>query len=417
MNKITYSTLLKNIKYKKLLYSNLINRLGDAIDTIAFSWIVYAFTGKGFWAAIIFAINKIPSFIILPFAGAYVEKLDKKRTLIVCDIIRCIFVTLFLIIIITNKLSITILIIFSFCISIAEAFRIPASTSFLTQILDKETLDRGVGLNVAMSTIVEMIGMALAGVLITYLGIYYAIAFDAISFIVSIILIIVIKHKEIIDDGIKATGNFSLLSSGLNYIKSSKILITTFLIAILANTTMSPIDSLQSVTVVNIFHSNAGYLSVLNVCLSIGMILGGIIYPSIRNKIKDNLIFKISFSFIAFLYCVTAFFGLNSNINHIIKMGFSILYIFYGIFASFLAVGLGLRLMENIEQSYMARVNTLYSSITTAATPVVAAIVGFLTRYLSIPVIYIVIAIIIIFFMIIIWISNIVKKIKSQNFL
>lgn len=49
-------------------------------------------------------------------------------------------------------------------ISTAEAFRIPASTSFITWILTKGTLDYGVILNVIVSTIVQIGGMALGGV-------------------------------------------------------------------------------------------------------------------------------------------------------------------------------------------------------------------------------------------------------------
>lgn len=410
MQQITYFDLFRSEKYRKLLYSNLINRLGDSIDTLAFAWIVYAFTGNGFWTAIIFAINKIPSFIILPFAGAHVEKLDKKRTIVICDIIRCIFVILLLIVIITNQLSIAILAIFAFCISVAEAFRIPASTAFLTQILDKETLDRGITLNVAVSTITEMLGMALGGILITYLGVYSAIAFDALSFIISIFFILMIRHKEMIEDSIKVVNNWNLLKMGFIYIKSCSILVTTFLIAVLANAAMSPIDSLQTVVVVNIFHGDAGYLSALNICLSIGMIIGGIVYPSLRRCIKDSVLFKISFLFIAFLYFIISFIDLTQNLNSIITIMFCGLYVFYGIFASFLAVGLGLLLMENTEQNYMARVNTLYSSLATAATPVTAAFIGLLTKYLSISVIYIIMSCVIFIFLIFLSLKNRLKQ-------
>lgn len=392
MNQISYFTVLRNIRYRRLLYSNLINRLGDAMDTLAFSWIVYTFTGKGFWAAIIFAINKIPAFIVLPFVGAYVEKLNKRHMLIRCDIVRCTLVVMLLIVMIANQLSVAILAIFSFFISLAEAFRIPASTSFVTQILDKENLDRGITLNVAASTVIEMIGMALGGVLIISLGVYSAIFFDALSFIISTILILTIKHKEIIDDHIKAAGNWRLLKSGIIYIKSCSILKTTFIIAILANMVMSPIDSLQTVMVVNIFHADAGYLSVLNICLSGGMILGGITYPTIKSRIKDELLFKGSFLFISSLYVIIALVGLTKSINMMTTAIFSVLYVFYGIFASFLAVGLGLRLLETTEQSYMARINTLYSAITAAATPLAAAVAGLLINYLSITVIYMAIA-------------------------
>ena len=39
-----YRTLLKNRNYTKLLSANMINRLGDGIDSIAFTWLTYALT-------------------------------------------------------------------------------------------------------------------------------------------------------------------------------------------------------------------------------------------------------------------------------------------------------------------------------------------------------------------------------------
>lgn len=397
MEEFTYYSLLKQQKYRRLLFSNLINRLGDAIDTLAFSWIVYAFTGEGMWAAIIFAINKVPSFIVLPFAGAYVEKLEKKRTLIICDTIRCFLVIVFLIAVLTEQLSIIILVLFTFFISLAEAFRMPASTAFLTQTLNKETLDRGVTLNVAASTIVEMIGVALGGVFITHFGVHIAIVVDAATFIISIVFILMIPHVETIDEYIKMSDNWSLLKSGLVYIKSCGVLVSTIIMAVLANAAMSPIDSLQTVVVVDIFHREASYLSVLNICLSIGMFLGGMLYPTIKTHVKeDKVLFRFAFFFIAFLYFVTALLGFVEVLGNAITITYCGLYFLYGIFASFLAVGLGVRLLENVGQSYMARVNTWYSAISAASTPAVAAFVGLLTRYLSIPLIYILVAAIII---------------------
>lgn len=410
MKPTTYFSLLYNLKYRRLLYSNLINRLGDAIDTLAFSWIVYAFTGEGLWAAIIFAINKFPTFIVLPFAGAYVEKLDKKCTLIICDIIRCTFVVSLLIVFLTEQLSVPILAVFAFCISMAEAFRMPASTAFLTQMLDKDDFDRGVTLNVAASTIVEMIGAALGGMFITYLGTHIAIVTDAVSFVISIFFVLRIPHAENIEEHIKTAGNWSLLKSGLVYIKSCSVLVSTFVMVVLANAAMSPIDSLQTVVVVDIFHGEASYLSVLNICLSIGMLLGGMLYPTIRTHVKDWVLFRLAFLFIAFLYFVTALAGFAESLNGVFTIAFCGLYVFYGVAASFLAIGLGLLLLENTEQSYMARVNTWYSAIGAAATPAAAALAGYLTEYFSISVIYIAVAGIILCSLFLSILKNYVKR-------
>lgn len=77
-----------------MIIASLINRFGDSIDAIASTWIVYEITGSTAWSAIIFEINKIPSVLISPFAGAWVEGRNKKSVMIVTDLIRALCVAL-----------------------------------------------------------------------------------------------------------------------------------------------------------------------------------------------------------------------------------------------------------------------------------------------------------------------------------
>ena len=74
-----YSNILKNNEYRKLLFSNLINRFGDSVESIALIWIVYRITHSAAWSAIVFALNTLPNVLVQPFAGAFVEKLNKKN--------------------------------------------------------------------------------------------------------------------------------------------------------------------------------------------------------------------------------------------------------------------------------------------------------------------------------------------------
>lgn len=395
MENITYLDVLRQSNYRRLIIANIINRLGDAIDTLAFSWIVYAFTGEGMWAAIVFGVNKIPSVVFLPFAGALVEKREKKRTMITADIVRCVLVAILVLVMITKNLSIWVLIIFAFLISMAEAFRIPASTSFITQILDKDTLDKGVTLNVIVSTIVEIAGAAVGGILISRFNANIALLADVASFVLSILLICSIRYQEIIDTELKEAAGMAIFKDGLRYIKKSRILITVILLAVLANASMASIDALQTAVVVEIFHREADYLSLLSVTLSVGMLLGGIFYPSIRKKVHDYKMYFISFVYIGLLYLVVALYGFRSTHSGMAFLFPPLLYFFYGVMASFLITGLGLQLLENVEQSYMARVSTVYSAIASISTPLASFLAGFLTGKVKMQFLFIMIAVLI----------------------
>lgn len=390
---ISYKTILKKRNYRRLLLANMINRLGDSIDTIAFSWLVYAFTGEGTWAAIVFAVNKIPSVLFLPLAGAFVEKKVKKNMMIVCDLIRALIVASLLVCIWTNTVSLIGLLLFSFFISAAEAFRIPAGVSLTTQLLDDGELSYGVSLNVIVSMLASVIGTGIGGLIISCADINITFEIDVATFVLSIIMIALITHSESVSKALKDENSIVIFKEGLQYIRKRKVLIYVILLAVFANAIMAPIDSLQAPIVADVLGQDAAYLSLLNICLTIGVLLGGAVYPMIQDKINTKLLFALSCLFIAFLYLWIAFMD-NSGMNAVGVLYYAIAagYLFYGLFAGFLTAGIGIILMQYTEQEYMSRMNTISTALGEAVVPVASSAAGLLLRFWEINVVFLLIA-------------------------
>ena len=96
-NRSNYLKILKESEYRKLLFSNLINRFGDSVESITFTWVVYQITNSAAWSAIVFALNVLPNVIVQPFAGAIVEKMNKKQVIIDTHFLRALLIMLFII--------------------------------------------------------------------------------------------------------------------------------------------------------------------------------------------------------------------------------------------------------------------------------------------------------------------------------
>jgi MFS family permease len=127
--KIGYKEIIKQKEFMKTVIAALINRFGDSIDSIAFTWLVYQITKSAAWSAIIFGVNRIPTIFLQPLAGAAVEGKNKKQIMIVTDIIRGICVGL---IATANSIGILnpwMMLASTVIISCAEAFRLPASAA------------------------------------------------------------------------------------------------------------------------------------------------------------------------------------------------------------------------------------------------------------------------------------------------
>lgn len=78
MENTGYKHFLKNKNFLAYLSANVINRFGDSLDSIAFTWIIYAITGSAFWSALIFGINRLPTIFLQPFLGVLADKMNKR---------------------------------------------------------------------------------------------------------------------------------------------------------------------------------------------------------------------------------------------------------------------------------------------------------------------------------------------------
>ena len=70
------------------------NRFGDSVDAVAFGWLIYALTGSGEWLAVILGVNYLPTVLLQPFTGAWVNYLNKKWVMVLCDFGRGLLVML-----------------------------------------------------------------------------------------------------------------------------------------------------------------------------------------------------------------------------------------------------------------------------------------------------------------------------------
>ena len=208
--KIGYKDILSQHQYMKVIFANVISRFGDSIDAIAFTWLVYAVTKSAAWTAVIFAMNQLPSVILQPFTGALVERMNKKRIMVLTDIVRGIIVAGMAGLYVAGMITPFILIIFTLIISSVEAFCLPASISLIPKIIEKKYYGFGTSLNSSISNIMQLIGMGMAGIIIGCWGIETAILIDGTTFLLSALITSTVKVKENIEKHgkLEVTGYF-----------------------------------------------------------------------------------------------------------------------------------------------------------------------------------------------------------------
>lgn len=384
-NKIGYREILKQKEYMKTVIAAVINRFGDSIDGIAFAWLVYQITQSAAWSAIIFGVNRVPTILLQPFAGAAVEGMNKKRIMIMTDIIRGICVGIVATAYLTGFLNQWIMLACTIIISCAEAFRNPASSALLPKLLDKRLYSFGISFNTSMCSIMELVGLGLAGVIISVFSLSAAIYIDMITFFLSALIIVTLRTKDVQLTKVKINAKeyIDSLKDGVRYLKGKAFLRYMITIAIFLNAVLVPLNSLQAPLVSEVLHSNEMMLSVMGFGITIGTILGATFYPYISTKLSRRAILCICGYSIAGYYLSLVAIGQLIYLPLLIYMSVAVSSFLLGTAVGIVNTFAGVEFMKAIEESYIARVTAIMNASTVAAMPIVSFILSALTGFVA----------------------------------
>lgn len=389
-----YRSIIKQTEFMKMVGANFINRLGDSVDMIAFSWLMYALTNSAGWSAIVVGINMIPNVLVQPIAGAIVEKLNKKKIMISADLIRGGLTGVVALLYMGNMLAPWMLLLVTFLNNTFEAFRNPATNALIPKILEKEHFEFGISFSQTSSRICELVGAALGGLLIAVIGIAGAIWVDVFSFLLSacIITFIHVKAEEISVIKLHMKEYLNSMKDGFLYIKHLPILMLTCISGAIINMLLVPFNAFETPYISGILHQGAQLLSASNIALTLGMGIGAFLYPYAHKFISNRSILISGGMTIGIYYLSLICIAKLPPSPSIIYTSLSIAAFLFGCCISLLISAVSVSLMKRIDTTYMARVSGVFSAITVAPMPITSFLMGILSTRLSILAIYIVFA-------------------------
>ncbi len=302
--KIGYRDIFRQKEYMKLLVAGLINVFGDSIDAIAFTWLVYQLTGNAAWSALVFGINSLPTILVTPFAGVWVEGRNKKHIMIGTDIMRACCVLFVALSYATERLQPWMLVATTILISTVEAFRGPADTALTPKVLDREYLEYGLSLDGSFSRAVSIIGTALAGGIIALFGITGAIYIDIATFLASAGIIAFMRYQEekVSPRAFSGKEYMRSLKDGVQYVRKSSTFMFFIAACVVLNALLTPFNSLQAPLVEEVLQSGATMLSVISVAATGGIMFGSISYPWVKNYLSARKLFGLCGFGICFYY-------------------------------------------------------------------------------------------------------------------
>jgi MFS family permease len=230
---IDLSPLKANRDYRLLFTSQVVSYLGSMMTYVAIPVQVYALTQSSKMVGLVSALQLIPLLVFGLLGGSVADRFDRKRLLIVSEILMAIGALSLTINAFLPSPSFILIVVVSFLMQGVNAFHRPAMDA-LTQKLVPEKDYASIGaLGSLRSSAGAILGPAIAGVLIASWGPGAVYIVDTLSFGVATICIAMMK-SDLRMAGQEAAKTLSHMWEGVVYASKKPVLIGTYLVDIIA---------------------------------------------------------------------------------------------------------------------------------------------------------------------------------------
>lgn len=208
-------TKLWNKDYILMLQGNAVSAIGDVLYSVAIGYWVYEKTGSSALMGIMSSISMFMVMFVSPFSGSIVDKCSRKAIIVGMDALRGLIMLIVGALAFTDKLSVPIVLAAAFLASACSVFFNPAVSTLMLDIIPHDDMVRGQSVHSGITSFINLVGKALSGALVAFLGVPRIIVINGISYLFSAATEVFIHVPKTVQQGAKVTVSGILRDFGL----------------------------------------------------------------------------------------------------------------------------------------------------------------------------------------------------------
>ncbi len=286
--------------------SQAVSLFGSSIVQMAIVWYVTMQTSSGIWLTILTLSSFLPQMIISPFAGVWADRYNKKKIIILADVLIAASTLILAIFLQINNLANTSLIaivVVSIIRSIGTGIQTPTVNSMIPLLVPEDKLMKFNGINSSIQSVIQFASPLVAGGILVLGSISNILFIDVITAVigVSILSFIKIEQKTVQKIEEKAS-TLNDIKEGIRFSISDKLIGKLLLIYGIFIFLSVPSSFMSSLIITRNFGQDYMYLSICETIGFVGMFLGGLLlgtWGGFKNRNKTLTLGMILYSVFA----------------------------------------------------------------------------------------------------------------------
>ncbi|HEX5188279.1 MAG TPA: MFS transporter [Streptosporangiaceae bacterium] len=298
--------LWRNRNWRLLWLGQSVSKTGDMVFTMTvLLWIATIIAKGQTWApaaasgALI--ATAAPVLVVGPLAGVFVDRWNRRRTMLIADAARCALIAGLLIlpllrhtIAVGAQLAI-LYVVLAICSCFAEFFD-PSRLAVLGAIVPSEQQPKASAqLSAAFST-AQVIGPPIAAPLLITFGVQWALILNAASFAFSFWCVRAIRLPQAAAEQAQETraSFIAEFKEGIQFFAASRVLVTVAIGVVIALLGNGAVNSLAVFFIPHNLHAPASWLGTISAGVGAGAILGALAAAAIAGRIRPGQLFWLA---------------------------------------------------------------------------------------------------------------------------
>ena len=221
---------LKNRNYRLYFSGQLVSVVGNGMQLMVQSWLVYRLTHSAYWLGVISFCSQVPAFLASPFAGVVADHVDRKRILFWVQIVGMLQSFALAALVFTHTVQVWQVAFLSAVLGVLNAFEITTRHAFSVDLVGKKDLNSAISLNSATTNSSRILGPAIGGLLLVPLGEGWCFLLNGLSYL-AVVCGLVMMDLQSSKKKIKLSQSWTHLGDAIRYLKVSPLILRFMVLA------------------------------------------------------------------------------------------------------------------------------------------------------------------------------------------
>ena len=172
-----------------------VSLIGTWMTRVATSWLVYRLTDSAFLLGVVGFLGQIPALFLSPLAGVWVDRWDRHQAMVITQALAMVQSLALAVLTLTHTINMPWIFFLTFLQGVINTFETPARQSFVIQMIDdRSALSNAIALNSSIVNAGRLVGPAIAGIVIAWVGEGYCFLIDGVSYIAVLYSLLAMKN-------------------------------------------------------------------------------------------------------------------------------------------------------------------------------------------------------------------------------